>query len=184
MADLKIIALLPPSNIERVVGALQEELFAHFGLLSSLALPVMIPISFCEKTVGDREFGACLEGIDATFWISAGSFRKTGDSLFLETSFDETGAKIWNHLHERIVGLRSIKSDAPFELARGFFLGQKEGSQGPDEFLKVLAGPQFRFSSFSYGLVGVELGESQEAWYRHIYWEIEEIIKARKSREL
>jgi hypothetical protein len=185
LADLKIIALLPPSNIERVVGGLQEDLFSHFGLLSSLALPVMIPMHFCNNAVGDRQFGSCFEGLDAAFWINATSFRREGDSIFLEASFDEKGTTIWDRLQRRINRLQPIESAQPFDLARGFFLGQREDSQGPDEFLHALAEPpRFRFSSFSYALIGVELGENKTAWYRHIYWEVEKIIKARKSREL
>ena len=185
MSELKIIALLPPSNIDRLVGAVQEGLFSRFGLLSSIALPVMIPIRFCAVSVDASDFNVCFDKLDVAFRITATSYRKHGISLFLETTFDERGAQIRELLAERMNGLASQPAAGPFDPVSGFYLGQKEDSLSPDDIIAALAEPPaFRFTSFTYALIRLELGEPSEGWYRNVFWEIEQSIKVRKSRSL
>ncbi len=185
MSELKIIALLPPSNVDRLVGAVQQDLFARFGLLSSIALPVMIPIRFCAMSAGASDFKACFDKLDGAFRITATSYRKHETSLFLETTFDETGSQIWDLLAERLDELPSCPAAEPFDTASGFYLGQMENSLSPDKIIAALEKPPaFRFISFTYALIRLELDEPPERWYRNVFWEIEQSVKVRKSRSL
>ena len=46
--EYALLALKGPSNIEKKVRELQSSLYRQGGLISALALPVMIPLCFVE----------------------------------------------------------------------------------------------------------------------------------------
>lgn len=49
--EFLLFALSPPSNVARLVRGLQESLYRRWGLVSSLALPPLLPLRFAAPTV-------------------------------------------------------------------------------------------------------------------------------------
>jgi len=180
---LKTAILYPPSNIERIISQLQDDIFRTTGLVSPLALPVMLPIRFLSDSVSYPSFQSVFEGINASFTVQSAGFRLFGGVLYLYVRMDEEGERLMETLESRLEKLESPQIQPPFSPARGFFLCYDEESQGLEGILQSLGPPpSFRFSSFGFSLVALTIADPPMKWWSHVSWEMEGLIKVRKSR--
>jgi hypothetical protein len=169
--------------MDRLIGSVQQEIFSRFGLLSAIALPVMIPMKFCSVSVTPSDFASCFNGLEGAFQITGATYGLNESSLYLSAKLDEPGVRIWNLLYERLKKLKSSEGVEPFKPFIGFYLAQEESSVSLEEVVKALGEPpKVRFSSFTYTLIRLELDEPAESWYRDVFWEVEQLVKVRKSR--
>jgi len=91
-------ALLPPGNIAAVLTGLKRELFRQEGLVSSRALPPLIPLGWHRELLPRRDSGR--PGSPRDFPAAAGGtgfcleprFREFRDSFYLPVEFSPPGA--------------------------------------------------------------------------------------------
>jgi len=103
--SLYLVALLPPSNIGRVVGELQAELFRRHRLISALGLGVFLPLAFSQSPPPQPHRG--LRG-SADLLTQAGSL-KTGGIVMAPTPNRGSAAETGKALYVDVVGGGSLE---------------------------------------------------------------------------
>lgn len=164
-----LLAVLPPANVERLVGDIREELFRRHGLASALALPALLPLGFLPA--GPLPAGVQMRQIrsafPAAFPMEAGGLRVERDLLVLEV---KTGGRL-GRLREALQRLLPL-TDGFLPPLEGFFLAAREHLADPGAALAGLPPPAIpRFSVFDLAFLEIRIGEPGPAWWRQLYWE-------------
>ncbi|UCF99035.1 MAG: hypothetical protein JSV89_05730 [Spirochaetaceae bacterium] len=147
-----LLFLKAPTNIEKTVRELQVALYREAGLVSALALPVMIPLCFVsehyvsKKATENRDALRRAMGKLAPFLRSGAVVEQEG-CLFWDLEPREELQRL-HHSGRQVFGREGLQSDAPrpaakpprtksskqvteqaalFPVARGFFLCSLEG---------------------------------------------------------
>jgi hypothetical protein len=199
--EFALMVLSPPSNIDRLIGELQEQLFSELGLASALALPVMLPLlylpveqaeGFFKQALKETEhslFGFRIASLDLTVVKEEGEGSPVRTNLFFKTDVSSRGEGILSGMQavgERAVGsageaVTPFHCNRPLPLFRyGFFLGQA-GTSVPDP-LPVNPPPAFRFSIFTYELLKFSVADPPRPWYSEVHWEVAARQEVRRPR--
>ncbi len=194
--EYALLALKSPSNIEKKVRELQSSLYRQGGLVSALALPVVIPLCFVEPgafSTSRSELRVSLRravGKEAPY-LTSGSIVESDGSLF----WDLTPRRELQRLRrscERVFAPAARQPDL-FPVTRGFFLCSLQGrsrdampSLTISEPLRFPATAAFllRFRPLDVELETAQLGPSSvddRPWWKSLFWEKLEEVPLRKS---
>jgi hypothetical protein len=172
----KLLVILPHSNIEKTVGALQEKIFRRFGLPSAVALPPVIPIRFVSSPGKVHP----LRGVA----VRTTSYAIKKRSLYL-------GVEL--HVGERMLksdeafGINEERGEAaatarPFPAYTGFYLCTAEDeSLLPSVVDYISPPPHLDFHPLGLALLTAKY-RSDRMWWSHLSWELDGLEKVRKQR--
>ena len=189
---LKTAGLLPPSNIERMVVSLQNDIFSQYGLPSALALPAFVPLSFHSANVTALNFISLFESTIYAFPLISGTVHVRDDCLFLSLQTDETGESGLEKILSRLANLSPFEAEPPIPVTRGIFLcHSRDRMQLAAIAREIPVLPSFRFASFHFGLIDINwensAGTTDEAapvCWEQTSWNVETRIKARRSSSI
>ena len=170
----KLLVVLPHSNIERTVGAIQERIFKGFGLTSAVALPPVIPLRFVSSS----------GPIHAPTGMTVRSTRleTEGRSLYL-------GVEL--HVGERILETDDILETAgkkqdepstapPFPEHHGFYLCTSGDASLLSTVVEDLSPPpHLDFHPLGIALLTMRY-LSGVPWWSHLTWEMDPPHRIRK----
>ena len=179
MPQLKLAVILPHSNIDRAVGEIQDTIFTCFGLASALALPVMIPLRILSPDTNPSDFLSLFENHPRRLTGQSSTYRIVDESLFLSTRLSTE-----ENLDVNFPSPADYqKGDYPklFPVREGFFLcSQEQGVPLEKVLIRLNQPPSLHFKPLGYALIALETSDLPE-WWRQTQWEIESLIKCRKS---
>jgi len=209
IVEYALLALKGPSNIEKKVRELQSSLYRQGGLVSALALPVMIPLCFVEPgalPAKRSELRGSLRraaGKEAPY-LNSGSVADSGGFLFWDLAprrelqrLRRSCEKVFAPEDGRQADQQGPRQPDLFPVARGFFLCSLQGRSREripsftlSEPLRFPAKAAFllRFHSLEVEpgteSPAAELGPSPtpgRLWWKSLFWEKLEEIPLRKS---
>lgn len=170
---MKIAALLPPSNIERIITGLQEAIYSASGAVSAVALPVMIPLRLLSDAVTPDSFQKSLGDTRAGFPICSHTYRKVEASMFLGLKAESPHEPAHRRIIQNLASFEPYESRTPFPPFFGFYLCDFSGIQAikPD-LSDISQAPSFRFSSFHFALIDLFLASDQDNPWHHVEWKV------------
>jgi hypothetical protein len=204
-----LLALKGPSNIEKKVRELQSSLYRQVGLISALALPVMIPLCFVEPgslPANRSELRDSLRraaGREAPY-LNSGSVAESAGYLFwdltprrelqrLRRSCEKVFAPEVGGQADQPAARQGVRQQDPFPVARGFFLCSLQG-RSRDTIPSLTLSEPLRFPATALLLLrfhplGVEPVTTEprpsptdaRPWWKSLFWEKLEEIPLRKS---
>ncbi len=170
-----LLAILAPGSVEAEVGRVQQRIFAEHGLVSSIALPPLLPVAFLADTAPRPGLSGLNASVAAPYRIASAGLCWHGER-WLYLALDSGG--LW----------KSLRAAAPpevpglFPAFEGFFLGGAEATRAQRSQLSLPL-PDLRFTSSSLALLRVEAADT-EAWWREVSTEIIEEIPLRGKRRV
>ena len=166
--QVRVAALLPPSNIERIVSRLQETIYSSFGTISAMALPVMIPLGFIPTAVSPESFRQVLNDAREGFSIHSARYRKEDSSVYLSLIPEPEAS--FRRIVER---LELNDSRSPFPPYFGFFLCDiAETEEAETDLADFPEVPSFRFASFHFALIDLRFHRLKDSLWHHVEWEL------------
>jgi len=178
MNDFLLAALLPPGSVEAEVGRFQQEIFSCHGLVSTIALPPLIPLAFLPDAGLPQGFLHDLNALaSAPYRITIGAPAWNEGALYL--GIDSAG--LWLALRKGALSRVPSEPAGLFPAREGFFLGCEElpaGAPDPDRPQLADSG----FTSSSLALLRLSTPRPPATWWRDIRWEIAEQIPLRGRR--
>ena len=179
---LKASVLRPPSNVERTVGLLQEEIFSRSGLVSSLVLPVCMPICWHPESVSGSDFRSALEGCEHRFTLMSAGLQVHSDTLFFKLDLDAGGDCTLSKLKKKLIALNTSAAETLFPIFNGFFLAQSTADVRVGRIAGFLSEPKpLRFSAFTYALLHLSVSDPPDPWYEEVYWKFENQTRVKKK---
>jgi hypothetical protein len=161
----RLLALLAPGSIEAEIGALQQQVFADLGHVSSIALPPLVPVRFLALEASPRLPPVPGRNVSAGFVVEVTGLAWDGGELFL--GLDTGGA--WSALR---ADDRWSDGPALFACSEGFYLGcPQRPAAGPDAL--GIPFPDRRFSSLDLALMSIEADCGAE-WWNRVIWQIDD----------
>jgi len=173
MDSFRLVALIPPGSVQAEVGKLQAAIFGRCGLVSSQALPPLIPIRFIAGAVSPRALLEQLDGAVAAPWrMTTRRLSWARGHLFLEVDSGGT----WSTLAEQSRSRSAVEPDALFPPEEGFYLGCGDATPAQrDALLRdavIAEAPSARFSSCAVAVLEIRTTRGREQWWREVYWEM------------
>jgi hypothetical protein len=180
---LTLLALLAPGSVEADVGRVQQRIFHDHGLVSSVALPPLVPVAFlagepheaAEERRKRRNLLARLNAaVSAPYRITLTEVEWFDGWLYLRV--DSGG--VWPTL--RAAAAADTVTDF-FPAREGFFLGCMEAKAEERMLIKPLV-PQGGFTSSRLAVALLDVAPEDGAWWRRVSVEILEEIPLRGRR--
>ena len=172
-----LLALVAPGSVEAEIGRLQQSIFRDHGLVSSVALPPLVPVAFLPDAARLRGFLPRLNAIvGAPYCMTLRGLSSSGGWLYLDV--DSGG--VWAALRDAVLSATSRGDEELFPTREGFFLGGVEAS--PEQRAQIqLRLPYGKFSSACIAVMRMEIAEG-EAWWRQVTMETLEEAPLRGKR--
>lgn len=196
-----LLALRGPSNVEKKVRELQSSLYRQGGLVSALALPVMIPLCFVAPgavPTKPAELRYCLRravGRQAPYLSSRAVAE--GDGFLFWNLDPRRELQSLRRNCEKVFAPAATRQPAQkpdiFPVARGFFLCSLEG-RSPDSIPSLSVSEPLRFPAKAAFLLHVrpleveagrkeqdDSAEDSRRLWKSLFWEKLEEIPLRKT---
>ncbi|MGA2764842.1 MAG: hypothetical protein ABSG17_15955 [Spirochaetia bacterium] len=169
-----LLAILAPGSVEAEIGRVQERIFTDHGLVSSIALPPLVPVSFLSEAAPLRGLLSKLNrGVAAPYRISVAGLLWHDGWLYL--AVDSGG--LWRSLRAAAPG----EAAGPFAVFEGFFLGCEEaGGVRREEIRPPL--PAIGFTSSTLAVVRIDAGSPGTGWWRDVSTEVVDEMPLRGRR--
>jgi len=205
--EYSLLALKAPSNIEKKVRELQSSLYRQVGLVSALALPVIIPLCFIApgvvpaKRAELRDSLRRAAGKEAPY-LNSKSVAEDAGFLFWDLTPRRELQRLRRNCEKVFAPAAAQQDDRQgtgqpdlFPVARGFLLCSLQGrSRAMMPSLSVpepLLFPAKAAFLLRFHSLGVELGRTEQnasttegrPWWKSLFWEKLEEIPLRKSGE-
>ncbi|MGO9409495.1 MAG: hypothetical protein ACLQCB_01945 [Spirochaetia bacterium] len=176
-----LLALLAPGSVEAEVGRLQQRIFKDHGLVSSVALPPLLPVAFLPDNGPRRGFLAGLNAaVTAPYCMTLAGLAWHDGWLYL--GVDSGG--VWTSLRAAALSPAHAVGGAEaagfFPEREGFFLGCIEADARQRELIQPHL-PEGRFTSAALALMRIDVAEGG-AWWREVLMETLEEIPLRGKR--
>jgi hypothetical protein len=169
-----LLAMLAPGSVEAEVGRVQKSIFADHGLVSSIALPPLVPVAFlAEPALHGGMLSSLNASVAAPYRIVFAGARWHEDWLYLAL---ETGG-VWGCLR----AAAPPESTGLFPAFEGFFLGCAEAKPAQRELVRPSL-PAVGFTSSSLVIARIEASGQDGAWWREVSTEVLEEIPLRGRR--
>ncbi|MGA2613552.1 MAG: hypothetical protein ABSG38_08870 [Spirochaetia bacterium] len=176
-----LLALLAPGSVEAEVGRVQQAIFAEHGLVSSIALPSLMPVAFLASDEPRRGLLAELNAAVAAPYriVFTGLSWQEG---WLYLGVDSGGA--WLSLRAAALAAFAHETGGKpglFPAFEGFFLGCAE-AQAEHRGLIRPSLPAGGFTSSVLSLMRIDAAGAGGAWWREVSTEILEELPLRGRR--
>ncbi len=165
--ELFLVAIEPPSSVERAILDFEREIARELDLASPLALGALIPLGWSA-----REPAKPLGRVEGGPFVSGG-LEVAADSLFLAVSGPDIRAPAGADADPGLFAPR-----------RGVFLaalGELPPEPGAPERALRLAPPRLSWSASSLVCRSIRYAE-KERWWRFVAWEERWSVKLRRAR--
>jgi hypothetical protein len=172
-----LLAIIPPGSVEARLGKVQAGIFEEHGMVSSIALPPLIPVAFLAESPADP---AVLRGVErsvAAPWRmeTRGATWEAGCLFFVVSS-----SGLWASLHAAALG-RAAAATGPFPAFEGFFAGCLEANREQRSLIRP-AVPALAFTSARLAVVTITSPRGPEGWWNEVTWEIRSEVPLRGRR--
>ncbi len=169
-----LLAILAPGSVEAEVGRVQQRIFSDHGLVSSIALPPLVPVAFLPAPRPGLLAG--LNGaVSAPYRIAIAGLRWHEGWLYLAL---QSGG-LWASLRAAAPP-QALEATGFFPAFEGFFLGGAEAGQEQRERIRP-AVPEIGFTSSSLAVMRIDAADPGP-WWRRVSTEIIEEIPLRGKR--
>ena len=172
--ELVAAVLMPPSNVERQIVSMQEDIFTRYGLSSAIALPVIMPFRFLLPSVSPDGFRSELSDLTVPLTLSSANYEVVNNALYINIEVDHIGSEAWMKLNRRLESLPLFPGTPPIPEHRGFFLCRHENETPLDTVATYLPTDlHFRFKTFHFGLLSISISDQtwdQLTWKIMIQW--------------
>ena len=159
-------AITLPSNISTEVSHLQHVLYSKYCMVSALALPPLIPLSFHPHSFSEKDFTHVVENITHGFRVTLGRLCYEKNALFISVN---TKGK-WKALRRKFSSTATDEFCTILPIFEGIFLALNEKKRHdyglPMCNLIRLKG----FHSPSLALLEIE-GACQK-WWSEVFWTV------------
>jgi len=177
-----LLALLAPGSVEAEIGRVQRRIFEDHGLVSSVALPPLVPVAFLGANEPRRGVLAELNAsVSAPYRISLIGLSWEDGWLYL--SVDSGG--VWSTLRAaaREAAAPELAKDVPglFPIREGFFLGCAEAKAAQRETIRPRM-PVGGFTSSVLSVMRIDAAGEGGAWWRNVSVEVLDEIPLRGRR--
>jgi len=177
-----LLALLAPGSVEAEVGRVQQAIFAGHGLVSSIALPPLVPIAFlADGKPGCGLLAQLNAAAAAPYRIVLAGLAWQNGWLFLGV---DTGG-VWGSLRAAALSAQAAGGAAEppglFSAFEGFFLGCIEAESGQRQLIRPRV-PEVRFTSSVLALMRIDAAGPGGAWWREVSTEVLEELPLRGRR--
>jgi hypothetical protein len=176
-----LLALLAPGSVEAEVGRLQQSIFKDHALVSSVALPPLLPVAFLADSEPRRGFLAGLNAaVSAPYCMTLAGLSWHEGWLYLRV--DSGG--VWETLRAAALSAGAVDGGVEppgfFAEAEGFFLGCIEADARERALIQPFL-PEGRFTSAVLALMRFDVAEGG-VWWREVLMETLEEIPLRGKR--
>jgi len=159
-----LLAFRAPGNIEYAVAHIQNLLFQEFSMVSSIALPPLVPLSFAENTMTEE---IRLPPLPAG--AQPGRITYKTDAYFMENRSLFLGLSpypVFEAAHPW--GREGI-----FPVARGFYLGEIPDDRAPEDMLRILPEkPKLAWSGGYLSCMELDVQAPLSVWWEYISWKV------------
>ncbi len=169
----KLFALTAASDTEKEIEIIRESLYARWGLASSLALPVLIPLLSTPANITLLRTERLKEiAIPASSPCTAGDFVDKEGCLLLEVRSSGFIPELRESIKRLLPQFEMPKFREAFPLCDGFFLAFREDLSGFKEVISSLGPPPgLHFRPEAISVIEIESLKSASAWWEGLEWE-------------
>ena len=157
-----LLAIIPSEDIVIKIRDLRKSVFKNLGLISSLCLPVMIPVAFLEESINKDLFS----DIQLTTPLT------TSNDILIEEQNIFLGIKNIDIIEKIVESLNLSIKKGFISTGRGFYLGTNENNLNSEEILTYLAHNSEKILVWrKNNLKLIKIITENEIWWENIRWE-------------
>ncbi len=172
-----LLAILAPGSVEAEVGRVQQRIFAAHGLVSSIALPPLVPVAFlADRTPRPGLLAGLNASVSAPYRIAIAGLCWHEGWLYL--ALDSGG--LWKSLRAALRAAAPGETSGLFPAFEGFFLGCAEAGEAQRQQIRPPL-PTLGFTSSSLAMMRLQAADAP-AWWRRVSTEIIGEIPLRGKR--
>jgi hypothetical protein len=184
MIQTGLIALLPPSNISRIIQVMKDHLFKKLNYCSSKALPPLIPLQFTTPVLKEEEFINLAAPFIAANTVQSTEIKFFRNCIYFDVQFKRDINQIMQAFKEKcsyLSGNNIDKINSLFPVYTGILLSANEGNLEKQDIINVLPpAEKFSFTAYHIAYFFIETESGLPFWWHNFYYEVPYVKKNKK----